>query len=70
MPSILAFCDTYGTVFSSGIFVENPTNMSFAGNRLGPCPHCGGMGHVPDGVFNFIGNTIKSCLRPSGRLRN
>ncbi len=64
MPSVPAFCDTCGTVFNSGIFVENSTNISFAGNRSGPCPNCGGMGHVPDGVFNFIGNTIEILSAP------
>jgi hypothetical protein len=64
MPSVPAFCDSCGTVFSSGIFVENSTNISFSGNRSGPCPSCGGMGHVPDGVFNFIGNTIEILSAP------
>jgi hypothetical protein len=64
MPSVPAFCDICGTVFSSGIFVENSTNISFSGNRSGPCPSCGGMGHVPDGVFNFIGNTIEILSAP------
>ena len=59
MPSVPAFCDTCGTAFNSGIFVENSSNITFRGNRAGPCPSCGGMGHVPDGVFNFIGNTIE-----------
>lgn len=64
MPAVPAFCDTCGTVFSSGIFIENSTNVSFAGNRSGPCPRCGGMGHVPDGVFNFIGQTIEILSAP------
>ena len=64
MPSVPAFCDTCSTVFNSGIIVENSTNISFAGNRSGPCPNCGGMGHVPDGVFNFIGNTIEILSAP------
>jgi SEC-C motif len=64
MPSVPAFCDTCGTVFNSGIFVENSTNITFTGNRSGPCPNCGGMGHVPDGVFNFIGNTIEILSAP------
>src|SRR4030065_663226 len=64
MPLIPAFCDTCGTVFNSGVFVENSTNISFTGNRAGPCPKCGGMGHIPDGVFNFIGNTIEILSAP------
>jgi uncharacterized protein YecA (UPF0149 family) len=64
MPILPAFCDTCGTAFSSGIFVENSTNISFSGNKSGPCPQCGGMGHVPDGVFNFIGSTIEILSAP------
>ena len=64
MPVVPAFCNTCGTAFNSGFFVENSTNISFAGNRSGPCPKCGGMGHVPDGVFNFIGNTIEILSAP------
>ncbi len=64
MPSVPAFCNTCGTVFSSGIVVENSTNITFSGNLAGPCPSCGGFGHVPDGVFNFIGNTIEILSAP------
>src|SRR5712691_4196594 len=59
-----AFCDTCGTVFNSGIVVENATNITFVGNSAGPCPVCGGMGHIPDGVFNFVGNTIQILSAP------
>lgn len=61
---IPAFCDTCGAVFRSGIVVENSRNITFVGNRAGPCPVCGGMGHVPDGVFNFVGNTIEILSAP------
>ncbi len=64
MPAVPAFCDTCGTVFNSGLFVEESSNITFAGNKSGPCPRCGGMGHVPDGVFNFIGNTIEILSAP------
>jgi hypothetical protein len=64
MPAVPAFCDTCGTVFNSGFFVENSRGVTFGGNRSGPCPKCGGMGHVPDGVFNFVGNTIEILSAP------
>jgi hypothetical protein len=64
MPAIPAFCDTCGTAFPSGFFAENCLNISLSGNRSGPCPKCGGMGHVPDGVFNVIGNTIEILTAP------
>ncbi|WBL15757.1 SEC-C metal-binding domain-containing protein [Sutcliffiella sp. NC1] len=63
MPMMPAFCDYCGTMFSSGIYVEN-THVSFSGNKVGPCPNCGKTGHVPDGVFNFVGNTIEILKAP------
>lgn len=56
MPAI---CNTCGTAFPSGFVFENCRNVSLQGNKSGPCPKCGGMGDIPDGVFDFIDNTIK-----------
>ena len=64
MPSIPAFCDTCGTAFPSGLFFEKALKVTLYGNVSGPCPSCGGMGHVPDGVFNFIDNTIEILSAP------
>ena len=64
MPTVPAFCNICGTAFNSGFFAEHAHNISFAGNTSGPCPKCGGMGHVPDGVFNFIGDTIEILSAP------
>lgn len=68
MPMVQAFCDTCGTMFPSGIFVENST-ISLFGNKAGPCPKCGGMGHIPDGIFKFIGNTIEILSAPQRTLQ-
>lgn len=46
MPMMNARCDTCGTVFPSGIYIENSTDITFSGNRSGPCPRCGGMGSL------------------------
>ena len=64
MPDLPAFCDTCGTAFRSGFFFENATNVNLSGNKVGPCPRCGGMGHVSDGVFNFAGSTIEILSAP------
>lgn len=62
---IPAFCNNCGKAFPSGIaFGSNSTNITLRNNRSGPCPHCGGMGHVPDGKFNFIKNTIEIISAP------
>lgn len=64
--NIPAFCDNpnCGGVFSSGIVVTNGSNITLVGNKSGPCPRCGSMGHIPDGVFNFLGDTIEILSAP------
>ncbi len=64
MVHIPAFCDSCGAVFGSGIVVENCVNVSLSGNRSGPCPRCGGMGSVIDGLFNVTENVIEILSAP------
>jgi len=58
MPQLPAFCDNCGTVFPSG-FAMGGGSATFIGNKSGPCPACGEMGSVPDGVYNVTGNVIR-----------
>ncbi|MFQ5585475.1 MAG: SEC-C metal-binding domain-containing protein [Thermodesulfobacteriota bacterium] len=64
MPHIPAFCDNCGAAFSSGIVIENSLNVTLSGNKSGPCPACGSMGTIPDGVFTVTGNIIKLLAGP------
>ena len=59
-----AVCNNCGVIFASGIEATNSKNISFSNCTAGPCPACGGMGHIPDGVYNFIGNTIELLSGP------
>jgi hypothetical protein len=59
MPNVPAICNTCGTIFNSGIFFDGSIEVVFSNVSCGPCPMCGSDGHVPDGFFVFIGNTIK-----------
>ena len=68
MSSIPAFCDNCGAVFSSGFNINNSQNVSLKNNRVGPCPRCGGMGHISDGKFNFIGDSIEVLSAPTRTL--
>ena len=60
-----AVCNSCDTIFPSGIEATNSTNIGFEGCGAGPCPKCGGMGHIPDGLYNFIGNTIELLSGPT-----
>lgn len=54
-----AVCDNCGTVFPSGFaFGPGASNIRMSGNKSGPCPKCGGMGSVPDGVYDTLGDTM------------
>jgi hypothetical protein len=54
-----AVCDNCGTVFPSGIaFGPGASDIRMTGNKSGPCPNCGGMGSVPDGVYDTLGDTL------------
>lgn len=60
-----SICDKCGSFFPSGIEATNSTNITLSGCTSGPCPACGGMGHIPNGLYNFIGNTIELLSGPS-----
>jgi uncharacterized protein YecA (UPF0149 family) len=59
-----AVCDNCGSFFPSGVEVKDSFHITFKGNVSGPCPKCGSLGHIPDGVYNIIGNTIKILSGP------
>jgi len=64
MPMIPAFCDNCGTAFSSGIAVSDCMNVTLSGNKAGPCPECGSMGSVIDGVFNASAQVLEVVSAP------
>lgn len=64
MTRVPAVCDSCGAFFPSPIEASNSTNITFSGVAVGPCPRCGGNGHVPDGTYNFIENTIELLSGP------
>ncbi|MEC5164042.1 SEC-C metal-binding domain-containing protein [Janthinobacterium sp. CG_S6] len=58
MTAIPAFCDNCGTVFPSGFGVQD-ASVTFFGCKAGPCPACGGVGSVPDGLIKVVGDVIR-----------
>jgi hypothetical protein len=63
------FCPNCGAVFASRAFhFEDATNVTLVGNKES-CPNCGAMAEIPDGVFNFVGDTI-TVLSAPGRTHD
>lgn len=59
MPILPAVCDSCSTLFNSGFRVENSRHITIEDFTTGPCPRCGGRGHIPDGVYDVVGDTIR-----------
>lgn len=60
--NLLAVCDTCGTLFPSGFTISGGRHY-LSGNLAGPCPGCGGMGRVPDGVVDLTRPDVVAALR-------
>jgi hypothetical protein len=60
-------CGKCNTFFPSGINVISES-ARFSGNISGPCPKCGGMGQVPDGLFRLTSETIQILTAPHSTM--
>jgi hypothetical protein len=62
MTTVPVICDdpACGTLWGSTNFisVEAP-QLILAGNKIGPCPRCGGVGSIPDGEFKVIDDALE-----------
>jgi hypothetical protein len=62
MATIPVICDdpNCGTLWGSTNFIGGEASgVILAGNKVGPCPRCGGVGSVPDGEFDLIEDTLE-----------
>lgn len=60
MAMIPGICDDCGAVFGSEALVgAKGSNISLGGAKIGPCPSCGGIGRVPEGTYDLIGDTLR-----------
>jgi hypothetical protein len=62
MSSIPAICDACGAWFASGLVMTSIRSAYLAGNTAGPCPACGAMGTIPDGMYRALGGTLDVLL--------
>lgn len=62
MAPVPAICDYCGTLFysSSVIGGSGSAVIEFKNVKLGPCPVCGRRGSVPDGLYEFVGETLRT----------
>lgn len=61
-----AVCDNCGAFFTPrAINANNVRGLTISNVSVGPCPNCGGVGHIPDGVYNVIGNVLQVLSAPA-----
>jgi hypothetical protein len=67
MAMVPAICDSCGAIFGSESFIggSGAKDITLIGNKVGPCPNCGGMGSIPDGVYDIQDDTLK-VIRAAG----
>ncbi len=39
-------------------------NVELIGGKAGPCPNCGGLGIIPDGLYDYVNNQITFIRGP------
>jgi hypothetical protein len=69
LAEVPAICDNCGAIFRSGIVFGPGSSANMVGNKAGPCPVCGAMGTIPDGFYEFVGDTLTIVSRWSPERR-
>lgn len=61
MATIPAICDSCGAIWGAENVIggSGARNIQMTGNKVGPCPNCGGWGSIPDGVYDIQDDTLR-----------
>ncbi len=62
MYNLPAICDNCSNVFPSGFSGGSGVTMITLNSKSGPCPYCGAMGSVPNGIYKII-NEVEAILQ-------
>lgn len=61
MPPIPVVCKNCGRLFLAPRLIGGTGNarITFTNSRVSPCPYCGGIGRIPDGVYELAQGVIR-----------
>lgn len=62
-----AICRACGALFDSGFTIGGDVQLMSFGSTSGPCPRCGGIGDVPDGLWTLVPRALEMArqVRPT-----
>jgi hypothetical protein len=66
--NVPAVCGTCGRIFPSGFTIAGGGSYHLSNNQAGPCPGCGGMGRIPDGVIDLNRPDVVAALQAMAEL--
>jgi uncharacterized protein YecA (UPF0149 family) len=69
MPFVPAICSNCQLIFPSGFGSLGTIHATFVGCSAGPCPKCGGVGTILDGVYHSVGDTVSLISHNADQLR-
>lgn len=68
----VAFCENpaCGAIFQAPNIIggSGSATIHMTGTRFGPCPRCGGFGHIPDGVYRYANQIVEFLRGPQESL--
>jgi len=74
MKGIIAFCKNpqCGAIFEHRGIVggTGKANITFVNSSIGPCPVCGGLGDIPDGVYKYFDDHISFIKGPQSSVES
>ena len=60
MALVPVICDSCSVIWGAeNIFAGSGANIQMTGNKVSPCPNCGSVGSIPDGVYELQDDTLK-----------
>ncbi|MGN6815507.1 MAG: hypothetical protein ACTHK3_05410 [Solirubrobacterales bacterium] len=61
MAMVPAICDSCGVIWGAEGVIggTGATNIQITGSKVGPCPNCGSMGSIPDGIYDLQDDALK-----------
>lgn len=63
LPVVCHQCEKVWVPETGGVRISSVSSATIMDVKISPCPHCGGTGSVPDGVYHSIEGSVRYLLQ-------